>query len=117
MLRRLWKYLLLATLVVAHFVVLARPHNVSSAERNTDATLLGLDTLLAVDPVAVTAVKHNSQLDKSAVTATVIDLQSINLKGISGVKDIVTCAPNFFMPDYGSRMTSSIYVRYYPARH
>ena len=111
MLRRLWKYLLLATLVVAHFVVLARPHNVSSAERNTDATLLGLDTLLAVDPVAVTAVKHNSQLDKSAVTATVIDLQSINLKGISGVKDIVTCAPNFFMPDYGSRMTSSIYVR------
>lgn len=111
MLMRLWKYLLLATLVVAHFVVLARPHNVSSAERNTDATLLGLDTLLAVDPVAVTAVKHNSQLDKSAVTATVIDLQSINLKGISGVKDIVTCAPNFFMPDYGSRMTSSIYVR------
>lgn len=31
--------------------------------------------------------------------------------GIEAVKGIAEIAPNFYMPDYGSRMTSSIYVR------
>ena len=71
-------------------------------------TLLAADTLVTVDAVAVTAVKHNAQLSKSAVTATIIDRKTIEQRGIGGVKDIVTAAPNFFMPDYGSRMTSSV---------
>ena len=36
--------------------------------------------------------------------------------GITGLKDVSEMAPNFYMPDYGSRMTSSIYVRGLGAR-
>lgn len=36
--------------------------------------------------------------------------------GISDVKSLSEVAPNFYMPDYGSRMTSSIYVRGLGAR-
>lgn len=36
--------------------------------------------------------------------------------GIEAVKGISLVAPNFYMPDYGSRMTSSIYVRGLGAR-
>ncbi len=36
--------------------------------------------------------------------------------GIEAPKDISLVAPNFYMPDYGSRMTSSIYVRGLGAR-
>lgn len=111
MFRNFVRYALMATFVVAHVVVFARARDVEAGEKGVHTMLLGVDTLMAVDPVAVTAVKHEKQLDKSAVTATVIDLKNIELKGITGVKDIITSAPNFYMPDYGSRMTSSIYVR------
>ena len=111
MFEKVWRYALLATFMVAHFVVFARARSVDAGEKSVHPMLLSVDTLMEVDPVAVTAVKHEKQLDKSAVTATIIDLKSIELKGITGVKDIITSAPNFYMPDYGSRMTSSIYVR------
>ena len=97
--------------MVAPFVVFARAHDRGAGESDKRATLLQADTLMAVDPVAVTVVKHEKNLSKSAITSTVLDFKSIEQRGISGIKDIITAAPNFYMPDYGSRMTSSIYVR------
>ncbi|MBR0335633.1 MAG: TonB-dependent receptor plug domain-containing protein, partial [Alistipes sp.] len=92
-------------------MVFARAHDEGAGESDKRATLLQADTLMAVDPVAVTVVKHEKNLSKSAITSTVLDFKSIEQRGISGIKDIITAAPNFYMPDYGSRMTSSIYVR------
>lgn len=107
MLRGLLKYALCATVAVAPFVV--RAHERIGAVQGVE--LLGIDTLATIDPVAITAVKHDQKLSQSAITATVIGRKAIEEQGIGGIKDIVTSAPNFFMPDYGSRMTSSIYVR------
>jgi outer membrane cobalamin receptor len=111
MFSRFCRYALLAAFVVAPFVVFARAHDRGAGESDKRATLLQADTLMAVDPVAVTVVKHERNLSKSAITSTVLDFKSIEQRGISGIKDIITAAPNFYMPDYGSRMTSSIYVR------
>ena len=108
MLSKIARYAFFALLMSAIFTSHARNASESATNR---ITLLAADTLVTVDAVAVTAVKHNAQLSKSAVTATIIDRKTIEQRGIGGVKDIVTAAPNFFMPDYGSRMTSSIYVR------
>lgn len=105
MLKGFQRYAIFAAILVVFAV--ARVH-AETAER---VMLLNADTLFTVDPVAVTAVKHEQNLNKSAVTATVVDFSTIEKQGIGGVKDIITAAPNFFMPDYGSRMTSSIYVR------
>ena len=105
MLSRIRRYAIFTTILVVFAV--ARVH-AETAER---VVLLEADTLFTVDPVAVTAVKHEQNLKQSAVTATVVDFATIDKQGIGGVKDIITAAPNFFMPDYGSRMTSSIYVR------
>ena len=105
MLKGFQRYAIFTTLLVVFAV--ARVH-AETAER---VVLLDADTLFTVDPVAVTAVKHEQNLKQSAVTATVVDFSTIERQGIGGVKDIITAAPNFFMPDYGSRMTSSIYVR------
>ena len=105
MLKGFQRYAIFTTLLVVFAA--ARVH-AETAER---VVLLDADTLFTVDPVAVTAVKHEQNLKQSAVTATVVDFSTIERQGIGGVKDIITAAPNFFMPDYGSRMTSSIYVR------
>lgn len=107
MIKGLQRYALFTAILVVSFF--ARAHEVSHALERV--TLLGADTLVTVDPVAVTAVKHERDLRQSAVTSTVINHTAIERQGISGIKDIITAAPNFFMPDYGSRMTSSIYVR------
>ena len=49
--------------------------------------------------------------DKELEARTVIDttqLQVLNIVSLKGVSEIT---PNFYIPSYGSRMTSSIYVR------
>jgi len=47
---------------------------------------------------------------------TTFDRTEIEQLDISAIKNIGTITPNFYMPDYGSRMTSSIYVRGIGAR-
>lgn len=80
----------------------------SSSIALTDTTVL--------QEVSVTAIKQSRNLKEQPVAATVISGDAIELMKVDGVKDISEIAPNFYMPDYGSRMTSSIYVRGLGAR-
>ena len=75
-----------------------------------------VDTLIAVDRVQITAIKQGSELRREAVAASVLGGRTLEMKGVSAVKDVMTDIPNLFMPDYGSRTTSSIYVRGMGAR-
>ncbi len=71
----------------------------------------GADTLVAVDEVQITAIKQGLSLRREAVAASVLNGRDIRLGGVDAIKDATALAPNLFIPDYGSRMTSSIYVR------
>ena len=67
------------------------------------------DTVQLAD-VTVTAIKqglHSSE----AMAVTTLKRSDIEHNGIAGAKTASIAAPNFFIPDYGSRMTSTIYVR------
>ncbi len=70
-----------------------------------------VDTLIAVDRVQITAIKQGSELRREAVSASVLGGRTLTMRGVSAVKDAMMDIPNLFMPDYGSRTTSSIYVR------
>ena len=70
-----------------------------------------VDTLIAVDKVQITVIKQGSELRREAMTASVLGGRTLEMRGVAAVKDVVTDIPNLFMPDYGSRTTSSIYVR------
>lgn len=65
--------------------------------------------------ITVTAIKEGV-LDDLPVASTTIKTGEIERLGIASVKGISDVVPNFFIPDYGSRMTSSIYVRGIGAR-
>lgn len=73
--------------------------------------IIVLDTTVAMDKVQITAIKQGLSLRREAVAASVAGRQEIELGGVNALKDAARFAPNFFAPDYGSRMTSSIYVR------
>ena len=75
-----------------------------------------VDTLIAVDKVQITAIKQGAELRREAVAASVLGGRTLAMRGVSAVKDAMMDIPNLFMPDYGSRTTSSIYVRGMGAR-
>ena len=69
------------------------------------------DTTITVDRVQVTAIKQGPVLRSTAVASSILGLRAVARGGITALKEISLTVPNFHAPDYGSRMTSSIYVR------
>lgn len=74
------------------------------------------DTTIVVDRVQVTAIKQGPVLRSTAVASSILGNRLIERSGVSALKEISSMAPNFYVPDYGSRMTSSVYVRGLGAR-
>ena len=106
------KYLLLSLLVAVVGVARA-VDNEPAAPTPTEPKV---DTLIAVDRVQITAIKQGSELRREAVAASVLSGRTLTMRGVSAVKDAMMDIPNLFMPDYGSRTTSSVYVRGMGAR-
>ncbi len=73
--------------------------------------LSSADSTRWLGEVTVTAIKQKTDLSLQPLAATVINREQTETWSVSSLKGVSEIAPNFFMPDYGSRMTSSIYVR------
>lgn len=70
------------------------------------------DTLSHLTEIEVVAnLKQASQLESLPLSYTDMPLRAIESEGITAIKDFSAFAPNFYQPDYGSRTTSSIYIR------
>lgn len=73
-----------------------------------------IDTVTLAD-VSVTAIKQGAATDLTTAS-TVLNKSEVERNGIVTVRGVSDLVPNFFLPDYGSRMTSTIYVRGLGAR-
>lgn len=69
-----------------------------------------------IDEVQITASVKSDRREVSNVATTTLNMRQLDMQGISSVKDISLVAPNFYQPDYGSSITSSIYVRGFGSR-
>ncbi len=89
-------------------ILLAAIAGVLSAHAQTDTIVTRLHE------VRVVGVKQSAETDLSAVTQiSAKEIQRLNILTMKDASDVV---PNFYIPAYGSRMTSSIYVRGLGAR-
>ncbi len=66
--------------------------------------------------VAVRMPKQHYGLRQQPISSSVIGGDLIRNERILSIKDLSAIMPNFYQPDYGSKMTSSIYVRGFGAR-
>ena len=69
-----------------------------------------------LEEVSVVASKQQKSIRNEAISSTLLShemLEQINADAIKSISDVV---PNLYIPDYGSRITSSIYVRGIGAR-
>lgn len=78
-------------------------------------SLLLSDTPIVKDTlqeaVVVSSVKQSLSIPEIASPVTTITMSDIEDKGINAPKDLSLKVPGMFIPDYGSAMTSSVYMR------
>lgn len=73
-----------------------------------------IDTLKHInieDALIVASPKETMQLRKQALSVNTFSNEFITQQKVESLKDFSSFAPNFFMPDYGSRITSAVYIR------
>lgn len=97
--------LLLLTVTSLHFIA-------SAVESELTDTVGGTH----LPELNIVAIKQSGSLQNQAVSATVIDQKEIRLNNIVDIKTLSDIVPNFYIPVYGSRITSTIYVRGIGAR-
>lgn len=104
---------LLAALLLAPSGSLARGERDRDKEAEERA-----DTLIAAGEVVVYArsLKQGQPWGEMPVTASLFGRQQAERLQIGALKEVSARVPNFHAPEYGSRMTSSIYVRGLGAR-
>lgn len=64
-----------------------------------------------LDEFVVQSFKQDRNLGLAPVAATALSGTLLQSKNISDIKGITSIVPNFFMPDYGSKLTSPVYIR------
>ena len=91
------------------FILLLSFLNISSLLCANDFTASQSDTILSLEEITVTSIKQS--FDTHATAATMLNAKDAERLNVSAAKSLSEIAPNVYMPDYGSRITSSIYVR------
>ena len=61
--------------------------------------------------VVIATPKENSRLRQQALSATSFSQADMRGNAVRSVKSLSSLVPNLFIPDYGSKLTTSVYVR------
>ena len=72
------------------------------------------DTLKVIDVeeiVVIAAPKENRKLRELPTAVTMLSQQDMQANQVNSIKSLTALVPNIFIPDYGSRLTSAIYIR------
>lgn len=66
--------------------------------------------------IVTSSTKETNDLHSLPGAVSILSTQAIATRQIDALKDISAFVPNLYMPDYGSKMTSAIYIRGIGAR-
>lgn len=68
--------------------------------------------VIDIDEVIVIATpKENNRLRQQPVSATSLSQAEMKANSVNNIKSLSGLVPNLFIPDYGSKLTTSVYVR------
>ena len=113
--RRIYIYIFVCTsFLCKNILAVASEH-----ELNVSDNTVAADTLRTykMEEVVITgSSKETNDLKSLPGSVSVVTPQAINNRQISSIKDLTSFVPNFYMPDYGSKLTSAVYIRGIGAR-
>lgn len=64
-----------------------------------------------LDDIEIKSPKYNRNVFEIPAAATLVSERLIENNKVQNLSDISAIVPNFFMPDYGSKLTSPVYIR------
>ncbi len=64
-----------------------------------------------IGEVVINASKNQSKLKELPASVSLLSTETIRQNEVHSLTDITSTAPNFFMPDYGSKLTAPVYIR------
>lgn len=84
----------------------------TTAKANTNGTTADSSRVVDLDEVIIVSLpKETFRLRQQPVSSSVFTASDMNRIGIRDIRNLSNFVPSFVMPDYGSRLTSSIYIR------
>ena len=101
------KYTILTFLALA--VSATANSTVSSTDITVDADTLRVTNLETA--IVVASPKETSLLRRQALSVSLISKDDLDNRGSNSLKEAATLSANFYMPQYGSRLTSAAYIR------
>ncbi|MCF8225733.1 MAG: TonB-dependent receptor plug domain-containing protein [Bacteroidales bacterium] len=66
---------------------------------------------LHLEEIQISSSKNNLTLKKMPATVNMVSSKTISENEVQSLNDLTAIAPGFFMPDYGSKLTSPVYIR------
>ena len=68
--------------------------------------------VVTLDEVSIiTSPKEEGTMRQQPASVSIINNQTMTENRVSSLKNISSLVPNFFIPEYGSRLTSAVYIR------
>lgn len=113
--RRIYIYIFACTAFLCKSILAVASEQEFKGDDNTVAA----DTLRTykMEEVVVTgSSKETNDLKSLPGSVSVVTPQVVANRQISSIKDLTSFVPNFYMPDYGSKLTSAVYIRGIGAR-
>ncbi|MDR2425411.1 MAG: TonB-dependent receptor [Prevotellaceae bacterium] len=74
-----------------------------------------IDSTIMLDEVVISS-KEGQELRKIPTSLSIVSAKQIERNMIENIRGLSACIPNLFIPDYGSKYTSAIYIRGVGAR-
>ncbi len=102
-------------IIFATASLLATDAFAAPAKAGFDANQYG-DSIINLKEISVIAAKQSADAETAGSASTLISRAQIERLNIANARDASSIVPNFYIPEYGSRITSSIYVRGMGAR-
>lgn len=70
-----------------------------------------INNLLVLDEVTVNASKNNLKLKETPIAVSILNFKELENNKVEKMSDLSGLTPNFYMPEYGSKLTTPIYIR------
>lgn len=90
------------------FMLSVSGHLFAQATSDVDTTSV---RQIAIDEITVKSPKQQNNLRKLPASISIVTSRLIESSEVNSLKDLSSAIPNFFMPDYGSKLTSPVYIR------
>jgi outer membrane receptor protein involved in Fe transport len=83
----------------------------AKADEHIPAGIDSIKSSYEISEIEVIAFKSNKNLFSQPVSANILSGELIRELNVQSIKEISTLVPNFYMPEYGSKLTSPVYIR------